>query len=239
MGQPFRTDAGSEAAHSLAVERPKTLLRTQVLDRLRQAIVTGHYRPGERLLERELCEALGVSRTSVREALRQLEIEQLVVVGPRGRPSVARLTSAEAGEIYRFREVLESAAVAGFIAHAPDEAFGRLQALTERFAAALHGEDLKERLAVKATFYDVLFSHAGNAPMRTVFEQLFNRIGFLRARSLRHQERAELRAREMRDIVDRIAERDVERAQAAIVGHIRSVGEIAVRHLADEEARDG
>lgn len=228
-----------ENLDDISVDRPQSLLRDQVLAKLRAAIMTGRYRPGQRLLERELCEALGVSRTSVREALRQLEIEQLVSVGPRGRPAVTAITSAEAREIYEFREVLERAAVPLFIARAPETAFRSMEALTDRFVAALESGDLNERLRVKVDFYDVLFGHIGNRSMQVVFGQLFNRIGFLRARSLRMQDRAETRAGEMRDIVARLVARDVPGAQEAIARHVRSVGEIAVRHLEAQEAEGG
>src|SRR6056297_3546276 len=129
----------------VAVERPQMLLRDQVLAKLREAIITGVYRPGERMLERELCEMLGVSRTSVREALRQLEIEELVEVGPRGRPFVALMTAERARHIYEFREVLECAAAPLFIARAPEAAFAELTDLDRRFTAALSTGNLEER----------------------------------------------------------------------------------------------
>jgi len=229
------------AKAGLAVDRPQMLLRDQVLVKLREAIVSGIYRPGERLLERELCEVLGVSRTSVREALRQLEIEQLVSVGPRGRPFVAEIDPDAAREIYEFREVLERAAVALFIERAPEPAFERLQELSVAFADALERSDVDARLRIKIAFYDTLFHHAGNPPMQTVFTRLFNRIGFLRARSLRKVDNADLRSGELRAIVERIAARDVEGAQEAIARHVRSVGRIAVEHLErlEGEARGG
>lgn len=223
----------------LAIERPSLLLRDQVVARLRMAIVTGRYRPGQRLLERELCDALDVSRTSVREALRQLEIEQLVAVGPRGRPSVTAITSAQAREIYEFREVLECAAVPLFVARAPEAAYRRLEELTGRFAAAVESGDLPERLQVKVEFYDALFGAAGNRSMQTVFVQLFNRIGFLRSRSLRQQDRAEVRSQEMREIVTQLVARNISGAETAIARHVRSVGEIAIRHLEEQEAGRG
>lgn len=219
---------------SLTVERPQMLLRDQVVAKLREAIMTGHYAPGERLLERDLCNALSVSRTSVREALRQLEIEQLVSVGPRGRPFVAALSPAEAREIYEFRVVLERAAVALFIERAPQAAFDWLESLSDEFARALASGSLPDRLRIKTQFYETLFGAAGNASMQRVFRQLFNRIGFLRSRSLGRQENAEHRADELREVVARITARDVAGAQEAIAGHVRSVGDIAARHLEEE-----
>lgn len=231
--------AGAKAG--LAVERAPMLLRDQVLTNLREAIVTGIYRPGERLLERELCETLDVSRTSVREALRQLEIEQLVSVGPRGRPFVTEVDAQTAREIYEFRIVLEQAAVDMFIARAPRSAFEELERLSGSFSEALDRGDVEARLRLKMSFYKTLFGHAGNPPMHTVFTRLFNRIGFLRARSLRKIDNAARRSAELQDIVDRIVARDVAGAQAAIERHIRSVETLALDYLnaAARERGDG
>jgi DNA-binding GntR family transcriptional regulator len=65
-------------AHILRLIEHPPLRRDQALERLRNAIITGHFAPGDRLIERELCEAMGVSRTSIREVLRRLEAEQII-----------------------------------------------------------------------------------------------------------------------------------------------------------------
>jgi DNA-binding GntR family transcriptional regulator len=218
------------------LDRPQELLRDRVVVRVRQAIIAGRYEPGQRLLEKELCEALGVSRTSVREALRQLEIEGMVAVGPRGRPFVAEMNAETARQIYEFREILECAAGRLFIVRAPDTAFYTLSELVDRFHHALSKGDLTERLDVKSEFYSLLFSHAGNRDMHRVFDQLFNRIGFLRYKSLGQPVRAEARAVELQQIVDRLVARDEAGAVAALSQHIRAVGNAAVRWL---EMRDG
>jgi DNA-binding GntR family transcriptional regulator len=238
MHVPAPANDPPAAPLDLSIGRPQALLRDQVVARLREAIMVGHYRPGQRLLERDLCAALGVSRTSVREALRQLEIEQLVSVGPRGRPAVALLTADQAREIYEFRIILERAAAPMFIARAPESAFAALGPIDARFVTALETGDLGERLRVKVAFYDILFGHAGNPSMHRVFQQLFNRIGFLRSRSLRFQAPAQARAEEMREVVARLQARDAPGAQEALERHVRSVGEIAVRHLQGQEAGD-
>lgn len=222
----------------LTLEQPAELLRDRVLAKIRWAIMAGHYPPGGRLLERELCEALGVSRTSVREALRQLEIEQLVATGPRGRPFVAVVTAEAARSIYELREILECAAARLFTARAGPAEMAALQVLAARFRKALESGDLEERLAVKAEFYEVLFKGAGNPDMARVFVQLFNRIGFLRYRSLAKQERAERRASELDDIVERLLERDAEGSEAAIRQHIGAVARAAIDWLESQAGRD-
>ena len=92
---------------AMSVSRPVGNLRTQVVEKLRQALIDGHFAPGVRLTERELCELLGVSRTLVREALRQLEAEGWVENVPYRGPTVAAISAEEARELYEIRAVLE------------------------------------------------------------------------------------------------------------------------------------
>ena len=89
-------------------------IQAQTANKLRDAIVDGLFAPGEKLSEADLCRQMGVSRTSLREALRQLEAERLVTIIPNRGPSVTQITWDEAAAIYETRELLESR-VAGFL----------------------------------------------------------------------------------------------------------------------------
>jgi len=92
------------------IERSAAPLRRQVLDELRQSIIAGRLAPGSRLIERELIAMMGVSRTVIREALRQMESEGLVANIPNKGPVVRELTLAEAKDLYSIRAVLEGLA---------------------------------------------------------------------------------------------------------------------------------
>ena len=85
-------------------------LRREIETRLRTAIVAGRFKPGDRLIEREMCELLGVSRASLREALRQLEAEELVKIVPHRGPVVSDVTVEEAEQLYDVRAMLEGLA---------------------------------------------------------------------------------------------------------------------------------
>jgi DNA-binding GntR family transcriptional regulator len=97
-----------------AVRREAAPLRSQVVDLLRRAIVGAEFAPGERLTERVLCERFAVSRTVVREALRQLESEGLVTTVPQRGPVVAVLSAADAASLYEVRALLEALAGRAF-----------------------------------------------------------------------------------------------------------------------------
>ena len=105
---------------TLRVERKPAPIRTQVLDNLRKAILTRQLAPGQRLIERELVEMTGVSRTSVREALRELAAEGLVSTAPNKGTAVATLTSEQARQIYEVRAVLEGLAGRLFVENATE-----------------------------------------------------------------------------------------------------------------------
>src|SRR5882672_4452774 len=106
-GDAITTAPEIPTATGMRVVRNTVTLRQQVLEVLRGAILNFQFKPGDRLIERELCEMTGVSRTSVREALRHLESEGLVQNLPNKGPMVATVTGEEAREIFEVRRVLE------------------------------------------------------------------------------------------------------------------------------------
>ena len=99
-----------DADSDFKVRRVAAVLRHSVTESIRNAILAGRFKPGDRMPERELCEMTGVSRTLVREALRQLETERLIKVIPHRGPVVATITPEQANDIYRVREELEGLA---------------------------------------------------------------------------------------------------------------------------------
>jgi DNA-binding GntR family transcriptional regulator len=148
------------------VVRPVATLRQQVIDGLRACISDLTFKPGDRLIERELCEMLGVSRTLVREALSQLVAEGLVQIIPHKGPIVSVMTGEEARGLYEVRGVLEALAGRQFTERATDDQRVALkQALNELASIRdMRGEEVTMLfLKQKARFYDVILEGAGNA----------------------------------------------------------------------------
>ncbi len=115
---------------SLRIDSPPVTLREMALDRLRKAIVAGTFEPGTRLVERTLCDQLGVSRSVIREVIRHLETEGLIEMGKQG-PIVARLDWHHARQIYDIRALLESAAVADCASSADSMTKSQLAAILD------------------------------------------------------------------------------------------------------------
>jgi len=128
-------------------------LREQVISALRQAIRDFQLKPGQRLVERELIEQLGVSRTTIREALRELTSEGLVTVVPQRGAIVSTPSLDDATDLYEVRASLESLVVQRFVERATDDEVRRLEGTIDHLAeVSAQTEDVREILAAKDTF---------------------------------------------------------------------------------------
>ncbi|MFI6369076.1 GntR family transcriptional regulator [Nocardia sp. NPDC050630] len=222
----------ADGDHGLLVERPDRLLRDRVTDAVREAITRGDLEPGRRLTERELGELTGVSRTSLREALRSLQAEGLVErSGARGL-QVAVLTPAVVSELYDVRAPLEAAAVELCVRNASDDQIAALRA-----AMALPGSgELDDQLAATRKFYDLLLDTAGNSILQQMFGSIEARIHALRRVSLRIGGRGEASHRELLEIVDLIEQRNGPAAAEAAHAHVLAAKAAALAALGREAA---
>lgn len=213
------------------VERQSASLRIQVEERLRQAIAEGRFKPGDRLIERELCAMTGVGRTSIREALRQLEAEGLVTSYPHKGPVVTVISYDEARQLYSVRAILEGFAGQLFAENGTDEQIAALDDAVKEFeAAAVEGAG--QRLAAaKYAFYDCLMAGGGNVFARQMLTTLHNRINLLRMTSMTQPGRLSHSVSEINAISEAIRERDGLRAAAACKHHIEMAAGVALEYL--------
>ena len=216
---------------SLRVARPATTLRVQTLTVLRRAIVDGRFQPGERLVERDLCTRLGVSRTLVREALRSLETEGLVLNGTQRGPTVVTVTAAEAAQIYEAREAVEGMACQIFAVRATATDLDRLNEALAALGQAVVTGNRVATLATKTRFYEALMSGAGNAVLQEMARQLRARAAILRATSLSNTGRTQQSLAEMQAITDSLHRRDPQGAHSACINHLRHARDAAIAML--------
>jgi DNA-binding GntR family transcriptional regulator len=213
-------------------------LRRAIEMRLRTAIVEGRFKPGDRLIEREMCQLLGVSRASLREALRQLEAEELVTIVPHRGPVVSELTVAEAKQLYDVRAMLEGLAARRFAEIATDEDIAALRQALKAFADVVRGRSRVPLLTAKAGFYEVLLERCGNRIAGRILTQLNNRVGLLRSTSMSQKGRLKNTLAEITCIVDAIERRDADGAWQATVDHIARAAEVAIHVLRQQHERD-
>lgn len=210
-------------------------LREQVTDRVRAAILDLRLRPGERLIERELTESLGVSRATVREVIRQLAAEGLVTVVPQRGAEVTSLTASDAADIYEMRASLEALAVRRFVQRAGDDQVRALRRAVDEIARSAAGttNEVGDHLEAKDRFYEVLMEGSASGPLQQTLAGLQARVRLLRATSLSAPGRPAQAAEELRAVVDAVEARDADAAADACVRHIRAAAATATAQLRD------
>jgi DNA-binding GntR family transcriptional regulator len=211
------------------IERHAAPLRQQVVRLLREDILEGVLPPGERLLENTMCDAYGVSRTVIREALRQLESESLITMLPNRGPIVTVLTKRDIESLYEVRRSLEGLAGELFARNAtPEQASAMCDLMQEMETSYLHGT-VSTREASKEQFYSLLLEGAGNPVLESNLRGIHSRIGLFRRYAFIDDHRVALSMEELRHIVHEMAEaRDPEASRHACEHHIQVAGQLAI-----------
>jgi DNA-binding GntR family transcriptional regulator len=221
------------------IDRAAAPLRRRVVDALRLSIVHGKLAPGARLVERELVEMMGVSRTVLREALRQLETEGLIDVIPNKGAVVRALTREEAQDLYAIRAVLEGLAARLFTENAHSATRDRLAAELERTIAAYRRGDPEAIVETKNAFYEVLFRGAGSETLYAMIDALQARVWRWRVLGLAHpqrsKERSEQSIQDLRALVSAISDGKAEAAEAIARDEVTKAASEAMRLLEQSE----
>ncbi|MDB5595801.1 MAG: GntR family transcriptional regulator [Hyphomicrobiales bacterium] len=202
-------------------------LRRKITASLRHAIQTGALLPGARLVEKDLCQELNVSRTSLRESLRELEAEGLVESRPRGLV-VTQITEEEARNIYGVREALEGLVAEQFAHRAEDLDLTALHDVVERLSQAYLQNDFPAIISEKDHFYEVLCLGAKNLVVLDLLKRLNSRINRLRSISRSNPARGVESLREIKSITRALQKRDHTRAKAAAVLHVQRAAKAAL-----------
>lgn len=208
-------------------------VRRRVAQVLREAIVNLTYCPGERLIERELCEATGVSRTSLREGLRELEAEGLVRNVPYKGLIVASVSADEARHIYDVRSQLEGLLGRHTASLRTETDLDALERNYDRIADVTASGSFGELVGLKGEFYAILMRVTANPILQDILVNLHGRVAQFRAIVMTREDRASESLREMRAILNAIAARDGDAAEAACIAHVRNAGDLVIEMLED------
>jgi DNA-binding GntR family transcriptional regulator len=229
-------------ASLVKIDRSTVSLRQQVIERLREAVISGSLSPGQRLTERELTDSLGVSRTVIREALRQLEAEGLIEAIPNRGPVVRSLTADEAKDIYRIRAVLQGLAAHEFVTNANDAQHAALRAALEAVVEAYDANDAERTVETKNEFYERLYAGAASETLSSMLATLHARMWRWRMLGLAHPRRSSERSREsvenLRAIVAAIGRGDSDEAERITRIEASQAADEVLRLLAVEESDD-
>jgi DNA-binding GntR family transcriptional regulator len=215
------------------VSREGQSLRSMTVASLRKAIFSLHLKPGKKLTERELCELTGVSRSLMREALRDVEAQGLISNVPHKGPTVAMVTRDDARDIYEVRSALEPMAARLFVERANDEQIDELDAMADRCRQAMAQKNVLALIDALEGFYRTLFTGAGNQMAAMLAGTIYSKAGLLRAVTFQRQTDADAE-RSMAHIA-RIAaaarSRDADAAAAACLMQVKRSWEVAMRLL--------
>lgn len=211
------------------IERTAAPLRQQVVKLMREDILDGALEPGQRLIESTLCESYGVSRTVIREALRQLESEHLIKVLPSQGPIVTVLTEEEIKAIYVVRAALEGLAGQLFAENARQKDVTAMIRLGDRLERDYRHGTVESREELKAQFYVLLLSGGGNEVLQEALRSIHARIALFRRFAFVNEDRIKLSIEELQSIIEAAAvRRDPRAAWEACEMHILRAGKLAI-----------
>ena len=195
-------------------------LRDVVFNTLRQAILRGELKPGERLMEIQLANKLGVSRTPIREAIRKLELEGLVLMIPRRGAEVAEITEKSLRDVLEVRGALEELAVKLACQKITDEQIQELRAAEKEFEMALSSGDVTVYAEADVKFHDVIYRATDNQRLIQLLFNLREQMYRYRVEYLKREEAHGTLLIEHKKIIETITNRDMDAAVDAVCQHI-------------------
>lgn len=197
-------------------------LGEMVYESLRDAIVNQVLKPGERLMETELADEMGVSRTPVREAIRKLEQEGYVVLIPRKGAYVSGLSIKDINEVFEIRGALEALAAGLAASRATKEEIEEMELSLAQEASHWETSDLLKTIDVDTRFHELIFKASRNSRVLSMIKELRDQVQRFRTTTLAVPGRMKFALDEHRRIVEAIASRNVQLAQKAAREHIES-----------------
>ena len=195
-------------------------LREVVFLRLRQAILQGELQPGERLMEIQLADQLGVSRTPVREAIKKLELEGLVAMKPRRGAEVASITIKDMQDVLEVRATLEELAVELCCAKGDDSWIDDLKKANKVFEVAVKSGELLIIADADVNFHDIIYKATGNKRLIQIINNLREQIYRYRLEYIKNEKARSEMIEEHNRIIAFISEKDREGAKKAMRQHI-------------------
>ena len=210
-------------------------LRDVVFNTLRQAILKGELKPGERLMEIALAERLGVSRTPIREAMRKLELEGLVVMIPRRGAQVANITEKDLNDVLEVRIALENMAIEKACQNMTEDGMSKLWMAAKTFERTTAEGDLVKMAEADVAFHEIIYQASDNRRLIQVLNNLREQIYRYRVEYLKEEETRNLLVREHEEMTKAIRERDVKNAQRIAYQHIENQRMGIIRSIQTEK----
>lgn len=209
-------------------------LRDVVFSTLREAILKGDLKPGERLMELQLASKLGVSRTPIREAIRMLEQEGLAVTIPRKGAEVAKMTLKDMEDVLEIREALDELAVQIACTKITPEQLKRLRMIKEEFEYSTKTGEIKRIAQADVNFHDVIYEATENPKLVSILSNLREQVYRYRVEYLKDTANYPLLIQEHEAILEGLEEHNVEKARQAMQMHVANQA-VAVKAVIQQQ----
>jgi DNA-binding GntR family transcriptional regulator len=206
-------------------------LRDVVFNTLRQAILTGELKPGERLMEIHLADKLGVSRTPIREAIRKLELEGLVTMIPRRGAEVAQITEKSMNDVLEVRRALDALCAELACDRIDGEGLERLGDACGKFEEAIRTKDVKEIARADVALHDIIVQATGNQRLIQLVNNLSEQMYRYRFEYIKDTSQHETLVEEHKVIYESILRKDKETAAQAARIHIDNQEKAIIRQI--------
>lgn len=206
-------------------------LREVIFNTLRDAIIVGELKPGERLMEVKLADKMGVSRTPVREAIRKLELEGLVNMLPRKGAHVADLSVKDIVDVLEVRATLDGLATSLSASRITDEELKELKHINSQFIGFIEKENLQGSVKKDVEFHDIIYRSSRNDKLMQIVSNLREQVQRFRVIYLKDYKSPKELIKEHIDIYDAIYSRDPEKAQQVAQRHIKNQQETIIKSI--------
>jgi DNA-binding GntR family transcriptional regulator len=210
-------------------------LRDVIFDTLREAIIVGELKPGERLMEVQLAQKMGVSRTPVREAIRKLELEGLVEMLPRKGAHIADLSVKDIMDVLEVRATLDGLATSLSAARISDEEIKELKHVQDQFVNYVEKENLQGSIKKDVEFHDIIYRSSRNDKLIQISNNLREQVQRFRVIYIKDASSTRELIREHNEIIEAITSRDSEAARRTAQTHIKNQEEAIIRSVKPNE----
>ena len=209
-------------------------LRDVVFNTLREAILKGELKPGERLMELQLAAKLGVSRTPIREAIRMLEQEGLAVTIPRKGAEVAKMTEKDMEDVLQIREALDELAAKIACEQISEEQLEELVATMHEFEESTKTDNVKKIAEADVMFHDIIYQSTGNPKLVNMLNNLREQMYRYRVEYLKDENNYPTLMKEHKDIVEGLVRKNKTQVTETMHQHVKNQA-VAVKAMIQEQ----
>ncbi|MBI5047815.1 MAG: GntR family transcriptional regulator [Deltaproteobacteria bacterium] len=216
------------------VERHLTL-RERIVDFVKEAIIKGRLKPGERVPEPELAEMFGISRTPIREAFRQLESEGFITFTPRKGAIVSPITDKDVIEFYAIKGLLEGYAAKMACCKISDKEIRRMEDLNSQMARCAEKNDVKNFFKLDNQLHDVFLKLCGNDKLYNLIHTIVQQFERFRRTSLSLLGRMQSSVKQHYEIIEAFKKRDVDLVERLVKANAEMGGELLAQEILKEK----